>query len=193
MFALGYKTWLLTYYKRNTTFRSHHIIAHRIASRIEELPEQLKLQGLSDQQLRRPPADPARCPGPTRAVDCGWPRRRRRWQRLRHDADFGPDHFSRLLRDCWQSLYINVSFLGVFTSLKFSLRRHSCFAVIESGEGNLPPPYGGGNQNNWLRDEKKLTLSLIRIPSRRTTTLDEFWIWKSIHTILFFPGVCPGP
>ena len=34
-------------------------------------PEQLKLQGLSDQQLRRPPAKPARCPGPTSAVDCG--------------------------------------------------------------------------------------------------------------------------
>ena len=141
----------------------------------EELPEQLKFQGLSDQQLRRPPADPARCPGPTRAVDFEQTTTTKTMtatktcRRLRAG--------SLLLTFMWLLTVFTHKclLLGVFTSLKFSLRHHSCFAVIESGEGN---------QNSWLRDEKELTLSLIRIPSRRTTTLDEFWIWISIHTIV---------
>ena len=132
-----------------------------------ELPEQLKLQGKSDQQLRRPPADPARCPWLTRAVDCGQTSttktmtatktRRRPW---------ASTLFLTLLQ-LWHSFNLIVSFLGVL------LQSNSFFVIVvvskllNTEKGTFPHLY------EW--DEKKLTLSRIRIPSRRTTQLDEFF------------------
>ena len=107
----------------------------RIASRPptgEELPEQLKLQGLSDQQLRRSPAKPARCPGLTRAVDCRQTTKTMTATKTRQRLWAGT-HLSLILLWLWQSTNLIASFL-------FNFHHHSCFAVIEYGDGNLPPP-----------------------------------------------------
>ena len=111
---------------------SHSTTEHRLPTG-EELPEQLKLQGLSDQELRRSPAEPARCPELTRAVDCGHTTTTKT-TKTRRKLRTGT-HLSLTLLCLWQSTNLIASFLGVFTSFKFNFRHHSCFAVIEYGDG----------------------------------------------------------
>ena len=142
----------------------------------------------SGQERPAAPATTSRSSQMSWACECGW---------LRADYDDEDDvddqdmtqtsgqHTVLDFTSLIDSLLTKYLLFRSSTSYKFILRHRSCFAVIESGEGNPPPPH----QNNWLRNETKLTF--ITDPESFKASTEIGRNLSLIHTQMFSPRACP--